>query len=80
MSEAALNGQSGPLWPYATIKIHMTKTSSEQDKTFAKSNLMDLCTYLNALQSPDILHSYFDIRLLAGVLSNCGSLLCYKSM
>lgn len=42
---------------------------------------MDLCTSLNALQSPDILHSYFNIRfLLAGVLSNCGCLLYYKSM
>lgn len=49
MSEATLGGQSGPLWPYATIKVHMPKISSEQDKTFAKSNLMDLCTYLNAL-------------------------------
>lgn len=81
MSEAALDGQSGPLWPYETIKIHMPKASSEQDKTFAKSNLVDLCTYLNALQNPDILHSYFNIRFfLAGVLSNCGCLLYYKSM
>lgn len=55
--------------------------SFEENKTFAKSDLLDLCAYLNALPNPAFLHYYFKIRvLLAEVLSNCGCLLYCRSM
>lgn len=61
-------------WKFTCQKHHL-------NKTFAKSNLIDLCTYLNALQGLDILHSCFNTKfLLARMLINCGCLLYYKSM
>lgn len=53
--------------------------SFEENKTFAKSNLLDLCTYLNACQIAFM--CYFKFRfLLAEVLSNCGCFLYYGNI